>query len=51
MSQKVYSFEAKSFTLVTDPTYRAFDKEMYEVFNNIFTFIFGDIIGIYYYSW
>lgn len=46
MSQKVYSFEAKSFILVTDPTYCVFVDEMYEVFNNIFTFIFGDIIGI-----
>lgn len=40
------------FILVTDPTtYRVFDDEMYEVLNNIFIFIFGDIIGIYYYSW
>lgn len=52
ISQKVYSFEVKSFfILVTDPTtYRVFDDEMYEVLNNIFIFIFGDIIGIYYYS-
>lgn len=46
ISQKVYSFEAKSFILVSDPTYCVFVDEMYEVFNNIFTFIFGDIIGI-----